>query len=172
MKDKFKIVKVDYKYCDYLRLYDKRVCYNSGSKELRPYVGVLFEINECKYFAPLSSPKAKHIHMKDTLDFIRILNGTLGAINFNNMIPLKEGNYKLMDLKNISDNRDVKYKHLLGLQLRWLNRNYYYIIGRAETLYKKYIDNKLDIKTRNRCCNFSLLDEKCLEYNENALILN
>lgn len=32
----FKIVKVNADYCDFLRKYDKRVCYNAGRKELRP----------------------------------------------------------------------------------------------------------------------------------------
>ena len=60
----FKIVKVDYNYCDYLRQYDNKVTYNAGSKELRPYVGILFIINKIEYFAPLSSPKEKHKKLK------------------------------------------------------------------------------------------------------------
>ncbi len=61
----FRIVKVDYKYCDYLRQFDNKVPYNARSKELRPFIGILFLINECEYFAPLSSPKAKHLDMKN-----------------------------------------------------------------------------------------------------------
>lgn len=57
MYKKLKIVKVNSKYCDYLRKYDCRVPFNAGSKELRPFIGVLFKINDCEYFAPLSSPK-------------------------------------------------------------------------------------------------------------------
>lgn len=63
----FRIVKVDYKYCDYLRQFDKRVAYNKDRKELRPFVGVLFEINDIEYFAPLTSPKEKHLKMKNTI---------------------------------------------------------------------------------------------------------
>lgn len=37
-----KLVKVNTKYCDYLRKFDKRVAYNKYSKELRPFVGILF----------------------------------------------------------------------------------------------------------------------------------
>lgn len=42
----FKIVKVDSKYCDYLRKFDNRVMYNTGEKDLRPFVGVLFKIKK------------------------------------------------------------------------------------------------------------------------------
>ena len=78
MYKSFKIVKVDFKYCNYLRKYDNKVAYNAGSKDLRPFIGVLFMIDKCEYFAPLSSPKEKHSKLKNTLDLIKIENGTYG----------------------------------------------------------------------------------------------
>ena len=84
-----KIVRVNSNYCDYLRKYEK---------ELRPFIGILFKIEMCEYFAPLSSPKPKHKNMKNTLDFFKIKNGELGAVNFNNMIPVNKNNYSLVDL--------------------------------------------------------------------------
>ena len=50
------IVRVDSNYCDYLRKFDTKVAYNMNEKELRPFVGILFRIEDCEYFAPLSSP--------------------------------------------------------------------------------------------------------------------
>ena len=47
----FKIVIIDYKYCDYLRKFDNKVIYNMGEKELRPFLGVLFNIEKFEYFA-------------------------------------------------------------------------------------------------------------------------
>ena len=66
------LVRLDSKYCDYLRQFDKKVPYNYDKKELRPFIGVLFEVNDCKYFAPLSSPKPKHLRLKTKLDFLAI----------------------------------------------------------------------------------------------------
>ena len=68
-----KIVKVDSDYCDYLRKFDNKVAYNKNEKELRPFIGILFQIDTCKYFAPLSSPKLKHKNMKNTLDFYIVM---------------------------------------------------------------------------------------------------
>ena len=76
-----------------MRKYDNKVAYNKFEKELRPFIGVLFTINECEYFAPLSSPKPKYLKMKNTIDFFKIDGDKLGAINFNNMIPVKDNNY-------------------------------------------------------------------------------
>ena len=100
----FKIVKVDYKYCDYLRKFDNKVSYNAGYKELRPFIGVLFMIDKCEYFAPLSSPKLKHKKLRNTLDLIKIADGLLEVINLNNMIPVTSNNYEKFDLDKKTNN--------------------------------------------------------------------
>jgi protein AbiQ len=72
MYKKFRIVKIESDYCNYLRKFDKRVSYNYGIKELRQYVGILFEINGIEYFAPFSSPKEKHLRLNNTLDLLKL----------------------------------------------------------------------------------------------------
>lgn len=167
MKQELKIVRLDSNYCDYLRQFDAKVPYNFNEKELRPFVGVLFEVNNCKYFAPLSSPKQKHLKMKNTLDFLRLDNGKLGAINFNNMLPVMEENIIILDLdKKMETIAEQKYQKLLKQQIYWLNRNDEKMYNRAKELYDKYTTNTLNNKLWLRCCNFKLLEEKCLEYNK------
>lgn len=163
----FKIVKVDSKYCDYLRKYDNKVSYNSGTKEMRPFIGILFVVGGCEYFAPLSSPKVKHIHMKNNLDIVKIDKGNLGVVNFNNMIPVSKNNYELFDL-NVAPNNtyELKWQNLLKTQLLWLNKNIKNVKGKAFNLCDKYKNNKLDERIKKRCCNFMLLEEKCNEYNK------
>lgn len=63
--------------------------------------------------------------MKNTLDFFKIKGGELGAVNFNNMIPVNENNYSLVDLnKETLTIAELKYQKLLREQLDWLNANY------------------------------------------------
>ena len=167
MKQELKLVRIDSKYCDYLRKFDSKVPYNFDKKELRPFVGVLFEIEYCKYFAPLSSPKPKHLKIKNSIDFLRIDKGNLGAINFNNMLPVAESNIIIIDLDEKTKNKkDEKYQKLLKEQIYWLNRNDEKLYNRSKKLYEKYINNTLDKNIRERCCNFKLLEQKCLKYNK------
>ncbi len=162
-----RIVRVNSEYCDYLRKFDNRVSYNKYEKELRPFIGILFKINSCEYFAPLSSPKEKHKKMKNTVDFFKIKNGELGAVNFNNMIPVKENNYSLVDLnKETLTISELKYQKLLREQLDWLNANYIQVQNKSSKLYQLYIIGKLSENIKARCCNFKLLEEKCIEYNQ------
>lgn len=161
-----KLVKVDTEYCDYLREFDNKVSYNKYEKELRPFIGVLFTIKNIEYFAPLSSPKPKHLKMRNTVDFFKIKNGELGAINFNNMIPVKENNYMLIDLdKKTKTKEEKKYQKLLKEQLAWLNENYIQVKNKSFKLYNLYNTNRLSKNIMDRCCNFKLLEKKCIEYN-------
>ena len=61
-----KLVRID---SDYLRKFDKRVIYNMDNREIRPFIVVLFKINNYEYYAPLSSPKPKHLKMRNTIAF-------------------------------------------------------------------------------------------------------
>ena len=167
MIQKLKIVKVETDYCDYLRKYDKKVAYNMADKELRPFIGVLFKINKLEYFAPLSSPKPKHLKMKNTIDFFKIENGKLGAINFNNMIPIKKNYYKVIDVnEKKKTQKEEKYRELLKDQLNWLNKNHVQVKDKSLKLYNLYKNNKLSSNIKDRCCNFVLLEEKSNEYNK------
>lgn len=160
-----KIVKISPDYCDYLRKFDNKVPYNKSEKELRPFIGILFKIDTCEYFAPLSSPKTKHLKMKNTIDFIKIKNGELGAVNFNNMLPVNKENYTLIDLnKETLIVSEMKYQKLLKEQLSWLNANYSLVKNKSFKLYNLYINNNLPESVKNRCCDFKLLEKKCIEY--------
>lgn len=159
------IVRIRPEYCNYLRKFDKKVTYNMQEKETRPFVGILFEIENLKYFAPLTSPKNKHEKMKNTLDFMKLKNGELGAINFNNMIPVVSAEYELIDLnKSYENTKDVKYYKMLKEQLNWLNSKSIQVRNKAVKLYKFYNESRLPENIRARCCNFKLLEQKSVEY--------
>ena len=130
------IVRVDSDYCDYLRQFDNKVAYNKHEKELRPFIGILFEIDK-------------------------------GAVNFNNMIPVTNKNYTLVDLnKETLTIAELKYQKLLKEQLNWLNAHYRQVKNKSFKLYQLYNSGKLADNMKSRCCNFKLLQEKCLEYNK------
>lgn len=167
MYKSLKIVKIDYKYCDFLRTYDNKVPYNAGFKELRPFIGVLFVISNCEYFAPLSSPKPKHKVIKNTLDLLKIADGKYGVVNFNNMIPVSSNNYMEFDLnKEATNEKERKWIELLKNQMRWLTNNKKKVLNNSRLLYRLYKTNSLPQSVMDRCCNFMLLEEKSKEYDK------
>ena len=138
---KLKFYTVTEEYMIYLKKYDEKVMDNRGVKNKRPCIGVLFEIDRKKYLAPLSSPKPKHLTMKNSLDFVKIDEGIFGVINLNNMFPVIE---EVIIEKNINLEEDNKYKELLVNQLDWCNKmeNRDNIYRKAEKLYKEILNKK------------------------------
>lgn len=125
MIDSWKIINNDY--LDYLREYEPRIpLTNYGTRKMKPFFGALFEIDNLIYVTQISSPKPRHIHMKNTLDFQKyyVKNQLAGVVNLNYMFPVPRlevsnlnystiENYKAFD----SINEKNKYIHFLKLQL-------------------------------------------------------
>lgn len=153
------IVHIDNKFINYLHKFDNKVMYNKG--QTRPYIGALFTIENNKYYAPLTHPKEKFITMKNNIDFFKLDNGKLGAINFNNMIPVHSSAIIHIKIKEI---KDIKYKFLLLSQIKYLNSHNVDIINKASRLYNYHCKKTLKPNVYARCCDFKLLEQKVKEY--------
>ena len=105
-------------YIQYLKQFDERVPDNKNQK--RPYVGIVVEVGGVTYYAPLSSPKPKHLKMKNGKDFRKINKGVYGAINFNNMIPVPVEELLLIDFNAI---QDKQYRRLLQHQYEYIKED-------------------------------------------------
>lgn len=135
--------------------------YNKDKKELRPFIEVLIQIENMEYFALLTSPKPKHLKMRNTLDFFHINHGTR-CKNF----PVVKSNYTIIDLnKKYTGKKEIQYQELLNNQYTWLNEHKSEITNKANKLYQKYKENKLHKNIKDRCCNYLVLEEACLKYN-------
>lgn len=159
-----KIYKADINYCNYLHYYEPKIPYIQNEKENRPFVGVVLCVNGKNFFAPLTSPKKKHLIMKNSQDFMKIDEGRLGGINLNNMIPIPRSFLQEIDIKDITDE---KYAYMLKKQLDWINLNTLRITNRARNLYYLCIQKKITKDLESRCCDFKLLEYKCQEFMDN-----
>ena len=84
--------KINQTYYNFIKQYDNNISHMDGEKSNRPLVGIVLNINGFSYYAPLTSPKLKHLTMKNQIDFLKIDGGNLGAINLNNMIVVVKYN--------------------------------------------------------------------------------
>lgn len=157
---------IDENYCKYLHNFDSKVPDNSGKKTSRPFVGIVLSVNSIDYYAPLSSPKKKHMSMDNQIDFLKIDGGRLGAINFNNMIPVIADVVQKVDIEiSTKDNTEtIKYKNLLYNQKCWCDDNKKSIFHYASRLHSLFISGTAPARIMARCCDFPLLEEKCREY--------
>lgn len=161
--NRLKLYFIDEQYIEYLRKFDNKVTYNKNAT--RPYVGIIYTYKNFTYFAPLSSPKDKHINMSNNMvDVWKIENGKLGIINFNNMIPCTTDVLK----EAIPCISDKKYKILLENQISSINAEREKLLIKINRFQNHYRKNLLSNNIMNRCCNFILLEKKCEEYKKIA----
>ena len=161
---------VDSGYCQFLRQHDEIVEDNKNGT--RPYVGVVINLGEIEYYAPLTSPKEKHKTMKNMKDFRKINGGKYGAINFNNMIPVKKDYLTKIDIDNLAD---VKYRRLLQNQYRHLQHDEKQIRDQADKLRKLVLSateslSEADKRIKARCCDFALLEKVYMNYTGSIII--
>lgn len=156
---KFDLYKVDESYFDFLRKDEVKV---PMIKEDRPFLGIVLNVDYKNYFVPLSSPKEKHKTMHYQQDLIKIKEGELGVINFNNMIPIPVSRCNPIQINQI---QDKKYKKLLENQIKWCTFHQEEILQTAKELYSTICySNTQNTLLRNRCCDFKLLERKCRDY--------
>jgi protein AbiQ len=161
---KIRFYEVTDTYIDYCRKFDTKVPKNKveDKKHPRKYVGILFEMNGLKYFAPLSSPKVKHQSMKEKVDFMKVEDddGLYAVINLNNMIPVPDSEIIEFEFDDIED---TKYRELLEKEFLICREKREKIINNAQKVYEIVTVNKTESFVK-RCNDFKTLESKCQEY--------
>ena len=159
-----RIYKIKEDYVEYLRTKEPKVLKNKNEK--RPYIGTILKITGFTYFIPLSSPKDKHKNMKNMKDFHKIKGGEYGVINFNKIIPVPKE--CVLSFK-FSDEEDEEYKILLQNQYKCIKEMKSIIKTKSNVVYEIFHtkDEDLtpaDLRIKQRCCNFDLLEQMCDSY--------
>lgn len=172
MEKKLKLVQIKTEYINYLRSFDEKVCFNKEWSNSRPYVGVLFQLKKCKYFAPLTS-SGKGVKLKDcpkaeNVTFFPIDKCKYGGVNLNNMIPVVDDVYSEINLhlgKHLSEEK-AKYRVLMINQIEFLNKNEKHLREKANMLYNMKLLGQLYENYDNITCDFKKLEKVSREYNK------
>lgn len=133
--EKIKFYSITDTYINYLHSYDNGVQLNERNK-LRPYVGLLLEMDEHKYYAPLSSYKEPK-YKKKTQAFFKVYDDLakdpVAVIKFNCMIPVLESEITYVNFEDYSHDR--KYRTLLEAEYQFIKNNRASILAGAQKLY-------------------------------------
>ena len=163
-------------YINYLRhKADRNVLTNEQDGRLRPYVGVVFTINSFNYFVPLSSPKPSDYILINGISTIRksivpihriIITDCgeidfFGKLKFSNMIPIPNGEFRLLDIQGITD---IRYKSIIENQIRYIRKHKDMLMkNHANVIYQQKTKN-LPIGYLKSTVDFRLLEQVCNEY--------
>lgn len=133
-------------------------------KSERPFLGVVVICGTKQYCVPFSSPKNKHLKMKNDVDFSKIYDEDgklLGVLNFNNMIPVRADIITKIDLKVYphDDPQTKRYKVLAAKQINFCRKNQDCIVRKANKLYKLITEGRANSYLTKRCCKFTELEK-------------
>lgn len=165
------LVYVDDRYTNFLQEYgDSRVSKNSNIDYQRPFIGVLFRIEEFVYFAPLTThskgKKLRDFPKRENITFYPIENCKYGGVNFNNMIPLVSGVYKKVDM--VIRSSDFGWERNKKIQLmnikRILRHESKYLISKAVNLYSLKTKGALYLNYDKITCDFKKLEKTAALY--------
>ncbi len=171
------------KYIDYLRN-AVPIVYDSHKEDRvheRKYIGIVIQIGEFSYFAPLSSPKPKD-YMPDgktirrsSLTILRIVRYAkekqylLGTVRLSNMIPVPASEICPYD---IHLEADMRYRDVVTNELYWIEHNDTQIIRAAKRVYNMKthegeIRNDKNAKTLDAIVPFFELQQLCTDWHSN-----
>lgn len=127
LNDSIAFYEIDNDYIEYLYQVDSKVYYHPSYREtIKPYVGILVDIGNIKYFIPLTSAKEKHKNQRmRSHDYLMIYDlvdknsneknaiyrdhpnlldkkyHILAVLDIRKMIPVADGAYKKIEFKSL-----------------------------------------------------------------------
>lgn len=153
-----KIYRISDKYIRFLKSRDAKVQDNKDRQ--RPYVGVVLYVGNHRYFVPMESPKPNHSRIKPGRHIMKLNDGQLGLLGFNNMIPVHESAIISFD---IDKEPDAKYSELLKRQVAFINRHKADVLDHASKTYYG-VASKKNKFLLGICCDFKKLERACGQY--------
>lgn len=187
MRENMRFINIDQEYIKALHEVCPEVFYKKNNYEGKPYIGILVNKENRQYVMPLSSAKDKHRTWKNVhndcflvYEFEKLENLSKDAIwvetknenlvkhifsvlDVKKMIPIKEGLYSVVDMKeNSKDSMAIKkYKDLLNKEYSFCLKIVEDAVKKANKLYDKQMSTS---KVAMFSCDFKKLEEICDRY--------
>ena len=148
---------IDPNYTEFLQRYDTKapnIRYDSNNKFV---CGVILEVNNTKYFAPVSHMTT---HQRTNM-LIYDRNTPIASIRFSFMFPAIESVIIRKDFSDIAL-RNPDYARLLRKEYTFCLRNTNRIMRKANQIYRKVCSGNSWFKSV--CCDFQILEQHYMDY--------
>ena len=175
--------KINETYIEPLQIIDSDVRISTGEKSTRPYVGVVFTIQDRLFFAPLSSPakfpntlnsndlkiaKAKKSNIEKRRLSIKVINNKhvhLCNVIIGKIIPVPSSQISEISINNLLSSTvssERKYGDLLQKEYYAINSMKDTIYDKALRFYTKSITNTLPKHNKTHCVDL----QKAIAYHD------
>ncbi|MFQ8703225.1 MAG: type III toxin-antitoxin system ToxN/AbiQ family toxin [Eisenbergiella sp.] len=180
--ENFGFYTIDADYLEYLNSKNSEVYYNASYRNaIKPFVGIIIDMTECKYFIPLTSAKEKHKKWKNSCDehflIYEVIDKSvnisddvykeyskdkkmhvLSVLDIKKMIPVPNDAYKRIVFDELSDER---YQDLFEKEYAFCLTIKEKILTKAEKIYKYQKETQ---NVRHTYCDFSCCENAMREW--------
>ena len=183
--ENFGFYTIDADYLEYLNNKNSEVYYNASYRyAIKPFVGIIIDMTECKYFIPLTSAKEKHKKWKNSCDehflIYEVIDKSvnisgdvykeyskdkkmhvLSVLDIKKMIPVPDEAYKRIIFDELGDER---YQDLFEKEYAFCLTIKDKILTKAEKIYKHQKETQY---IRRTYCDFSCCENAMREWLKN-----
>ena len=183
--ENFGFYTIDADYLEYLNSKNSEVYYNASYRNaIKPFVGIIIDMTECKYFIPLTSAKEKHKKWKNSCDehflIYEVIDKSvnisgdvykeyskdkkmhvLSVLDIKKMIPVPSDAYERIAFDELSDER---YQDLFKKEYAFCLTIKDKILIKAEKIYKHQKETQT---VRRTYCDFSCCENAMREWMKN-----
>lgn len=180
--ENFGFYTIDAGYLEFLNRKDSEVYYNSSYRNtLKPFIGIIIDMAECKYFIPLTSAKEKHKKWKNSCDehflIYEVIDKSINisgdvykeyskdkkmhvmsVLDIKKMIPVPNDAYERIVFDELGDER---YQDLFEKEYAFCLTIKNKILTRAEKIYKHQKETQI---VRRTYCDFSCCENAMMEW--------
>lgn len=180
--ENFGFYTIDAGYLEFLNRKDSEVYYNSSYRNtLKPFIGIIIDMAECKYFIPLTSAKEKHKKWKNSCDehflIYEVIDKSINisgdvykeyskdkkmhvmsVLDIKKMIPVPNDAYERIVFDELGDER---YQDLFEKEYAFCLTIKKKILTRAEKIYKHQKETQI---VRRTYCDFSCCENAMREW--------
>lgn len=155
MKNSLFFYDVDNEYINYLKQFDEKIPNLNYDKNNKFVCGIVLSINNCDYYAPISSNKNIFKTSFPIFDKDKVVS----TIRFSFMFPIPKNCCSIKDFKK----EDILYRRLLHKELVYCRKHINQINKKAIFVYDSVVNRHKPNMMKN-CCDFKLLEQAYLEY--------
>ena len=165
--ENFGFYTIDADYLEYLNNKNSEVYYNASYRNaIKPFVGIIIDMTECKYFIPLTSAKEKHKKWKNSCEEHFLYSKdkkmhVLSVLDIKKMIPVPDDAYKRIIFDELGDER---YQDLFEKEYAFCLTIKDKILTKAEKIYKHQKETQ---NIRRTYCDFSCCENAMREWLKN-----
>lgn len=170
--NKLHYIYINQDYLNFIRKEASWLAYTDYEGKYKPYVGIMFQNDECCFVAPVSSYKDKYDKILDSPSFVGVYdheyNKMISSVNLSRMFPVPASEMIEVKYKDIekyrnfnSEQEKSQYINYLKKQLKEINR--LDIPKKAADIYDLKLSGERSLDT-GRCVDFKGLECKCTEW--------